>query len=336
MLLHFLKESGSSALSTGSPNKSPSRPSRIVYDSARLRVPLQLSMSEQGVSSGERTKPSQARGIASIKNTHTDIVDHSAVDEDVLADSDDEEMKEKDLDWHLGRLTSRQSMLSQWSQTLSSTAAHYSSKNKKLTSNGLSQRIEKSRDPHVSTTGQNGQRHRTVDTVQSLHKSDGRESLRIVDGHRPGPVEDNCGSSSSSSSSSSSGSSGSGGAGGVTHDNTTSILSSSSTASSSSNNSNMKQSYVDQSNPAPSTPSNKSSSNTSISTPPNSQPQSYNQSREESRERDGGVNQRNNMNRGVTLSKTDQDQQAYLKQAFCGFLKAKEAVEMEHLGTTDN
>ena len=200
MLLHFLKESGSSALSTGSPNKSPSRPSRIVYDSARLRVPLQLSMSEQGVSSGERTKPSQARGIASIKNTHTDIVDHSAVDEDVLADSDDEEMKEKDLDWHLGRLTSRQSMLSQWSQTLSSTAAHYSSKNKKLTSNGLSQRIEKSRDPHVSTTGQNGQRHRTVDTVQSLHKSDGRESLRIVDGHRPGPVEDNCGSSSSSSS----------------------------------------------------------------------------------------------------------------------------------------
>ena len=122
----------------------------------------------------------------------------------------------------------------------------------------------------------------------------------------------------------------------MTHDNTTSILSSSSTASSSSNNSNMKQSYVDQSNPAPSTPSNKSSSNTSISTPPNSQPQSYNQSREESRERDGGVNQRNNMNRGVTLSKTDQDQQAYLKQAFCGFLKAKEAVEMEHLGTTDN
>ena len=207
MLLHFLKESGSSALSTGSPNKSPSRPSQIVYDSARLSVPLQLSMSDQGVSSGERINPLQARGILSVKNTHTDTVDHSAVDDDVLADSDDEEMKEKDLDWHLGRLTSRQSVLSQWSQTLSSTAAHYSSKNKKVASNGPSQRIEKPRDPHVSTTGQNGQRHRTVDPVQSLHKSDGRESLRIFDGHRPGPVEDTCGSGigSSSSSSSSSG-----------------------------------------------------------------------------------------------------------------------------------
>ena len=31
------------------------------------------------------------------------------------------------------------------------------------------------------------------------------------------------------------------------------------------------------------------------------------------------------------LSVTDQD---YLKQAFCGFLKAKEAVEMEHLGAS--
>ena len=91
MLLHFLKESGSSALSTGSPNKSPSRPSQIVYDSARSTVPSHLSMSDQGVSSGERMNLSQARGVVSIKNTHSDTVDHSAVDEDVLADSDDEE-----------------------------------------------------------------------------------------------------------------------------------------------------------------------------------------------------------------------------------------------------
>ena len=147
-------------------------------------------------------------------------------------------------------------------------------------------------------------------------------------------------SSSGSGSSGSSSGSGSGGAGGVGHDNTTSILSSSSAPSSSSSscNSNMKQSYVDQSNAAPSTPtpSNKSSSNPSISTPPNSSHQSYNQGREGSREREGGVNQKNNTNRSVTLSKTDQDQQAYLKQAFCGFLKAKEAVEMEHLGTTND
>lgn len=37
--------------------------------------------------------------------------------------------------------------------------------------------------------------------------------------------------------------------------------------------------------------------------------------------------------KGASLSSTEQEQHiAYLKQAFCGFLKAKEAVEMEHLG----
>ena len=37
--------------------------------------------------------------------------------------------------------------------------------------------------------------------------------------------------------------------------------------------------------------------------------------------------------RAASLSSTEQEQHiAYLKQAFCGFVKAKEAVEMEHLG----
>jgi hypothetical protein len=37
--------------------------------------------------------------------------------------------------------------------------------------------------------------------------------------------------------------------------------------------------------------------------------------------------------RAASLSGTEQEQHiAYLKQAFCGFVKAKEAVEMEHLG----
>ena len=174
------------------------------------------------------------------------------------------------------------------------------------------------------------------DSGSGSGNGDGNNNINTShNSHNIGGGKSSSSSSGSSSGSSSSSSSGSGGAGGVGHgktessnliDNNTTSTSSSSGAPSSSN-SNMKQSYLDQSNPAPSTPSNKSSSNPSISTP-NTQHQSYNQGREESREE--GVGQRNN--RSVTLSMTDQDQQAYLKQAFCGFVKAKEAVEMEHLG----
>ena len=94
--------------------------------------------------------------------------------------------------------------------------------------------------------------------------------------------------------------------------------------------SNSAQPLTAQSNPSPSTPSSKSSSNPPMSTAPDSQhqPQSQSQGREGGSEgRVGAANCRS-----VTLSQTNQDQQAYLKQAFCGFLKAKEAVEMEHLG----
>lgn len=53
------------------------------------------------------------------------IADDGEAEEDALADSDEEEM-EKDLDWHLGLLTRRQSEISQISQALSSNAALYS------------------------------------------------------------------------------------------------------------------------------------------------------------------------------------------------------------------
>ena len=135
-------------------------------------------------------------------------------------------------------------------------------------------------------------------------------------------------SSSSSSNSGSSISSGGGDAvqGNTESHNTTSTASSSSAPSSSTGGQRLSDSYP---SPAPSTittvPSNQSSSNSSSSTTPNHQSQSQSQGRE------GRVGV--GSNRSGTLTQTDHDQQAYLKQAFCGFVKAKEAVEMEHLGT---
>lgn len=210
MLLHFLKESSSNASSTASPSKSPNRSSQIVYDTAVSIVPRQLSMSDHGVGNNEGRNSSRSHGALSDKDSRSyitsniDTIDHSAVDEDVLADSD-EEMVEKDLDWHLGRLTSRQSVLSQWSQTLSSTAAHYSSKNKKLASNSLSQRVESSREPSVAATDHGGQRFPPADGIeaqaqsQSLHKSGRGGSHRVLDEQRQGVVKDRSSSSSSSS-----------------------------------------------------------------------------------------------------------------------------------------
>ena len=215
MLLHFLKESSSNASSTGSPSKSPNRSSQIAYDSSGSIVPRQLSMSDHGAGSNEGRNSSRSHGTISDKDARSytpsnrDTVDHSAVDEDVLADSD-EEMVEKDLDWHLGRLTSRQSVLSQWSQTLSSTAAQYSSKNKKVPSNNLSQRVVSSKDHSLLAADLEKQRLPPTDAIksqaqsQSLHKSDRRGSHRMLDEQRQGVVEDRSSSSSSSSSGSSS------------------------------------------------------------------------------------------------------------------------------------
>jgi hypothetical protein len=138
----------------------------------------------------------------------------------------------------------------------------------------------------------------------------------------------NSGSSSSSSSSSSSG--GGGGVQGNTENyNTTSTTSSSSAPSNSTGGQRLHDSNP---SPAPSTtttvPLNQSSSNPSSSTTPYHQSQSQSQGRVEGREGRVGVGS----NRSGTLTQTDHDQQAYLKQAFCGFVKAKEPVEMEHLG----
>ena len=112
----------------------------------------------------------------------------------------------------------------------------------------------------------------------------------------------------------------------ITDNHATSISSSSSGRNNSSSNPN--QTPLDQSHTAPSTPLNKSSSDRSMSTTPNSQSNSQSQGRDEGGEGRVAVGH----NRSVALSQTDQDQQAYLKQAFCGFVRAKEAVEMEHLG----
>ena len=178
-------------------------------------------MSDHGAGNNEGRNSSRSHGTISDKDARSytpsnrDLVDHSAVDEDVLADSD-EEMVEKDLDWHLGRLTSRQSVLSQWSQTLSSTAAQYSSKNKKVASNSLPQRVESSRDHSVPAADHEKQRLPPADAIQPqvqtqpLHKSDRRGSHRKPDEQRQGVVKGRPRSTSSSSSSSSSSRSSSG------------------------------------------------------------------------------------------------------------------------------
>ena len=71
----------------------------------------------------------------------------------MLADSDEEDGP-KDLDWHLGRLTKRQSVLSQWSRSLSSTAAIYCGGRKSLASSSSSIRSAKERQTKCQDQGQ--------------------------------------------------------------------------------------------------------------------------------------------------------------------------------------
>ena len=108
MLLHFLKESSNSN-SNSNVSTSPMRSAAILqYQSvAHSAVGSEV---EGRVKSGDTESYGDENG--------------DGVDEDILADSDEED-GEKDLDWHLGRLTRRQSVLSQWSRSLSSTAAIY-------------------------------------------------------------------------------------------------------------------------------------------------------------------------------------------------------------------
>lgn len=106
MLLHFLKESSDSG---NNASTSPMRSAAILqYQSVDFPGP-----------------DAESTGTAARDRGDKDYYrDEDAVEEDMLADSDEED-GQKDLDWHLGRLTRRQSVLSQWSRSLSSTAAIY-------------------------------------------------------------------------------------------------------------------------------------------------------------------------------------------------------------------
>jgi hypothetical protein len=112
-----------------SPLRSPVRPvlQKSSYSAPvcppLFSAPLGLSAAEIG--SKAVTHSGVIKGQRSSAVYSNSIVDDGEAEEDVLADSDEEE-REKDLDWHLGLLTRRQSEISQISQALSSNAALYS------------------------------------------------------------------------------------------------------------------------------------------------------------------------------------------------------------------
>jgi hypothetical protein len=127
MLLHFLKES--SINTQTSPIRSPVRPvlQKSSYSAPvcppLFSAPLGLSAAEIGIKAVSHSGVNEGQRSSAVYLNN--IADDGEAEEDVLADSDEEE-REKDLDWHLGLLTRRQSEISQISQALSSNAALYS------------------------------------------------------------------------------------------------------------------------------------------------------------------------------------------------------------------
>jgi hypothetical protein len=127
MLLHFLKESSTNMQL--SPTRSPARP--VFHKSSYsapvcqplFSAPVGLSAAELGSKAMSHNAAKNGQRSAAVYSNS--IADDGEAEEDVLADSDEEE-REKDLDWHLGLLTRRQSEICQISQALSSNAAMYS------------------------------------------------------------------------------------------------------------------------------------------------------------------------------------------------------------------
>jgi hypothetical protein len=144
MLLHFLKETKNTNHTESSPSKSPARQGREGFSKSYLNsdnssFPPNIPVGN----SRKREKAKTERNMADDCNH--DVVNgddddyqqsHSYggdndddVEEDALLDSDNEEENKKDLDWHLGRLTSTPSQPSQW-KTFSSAALPQHSKRK--------------------------------------------------------------------------------------------------------------------------------------------------------------------------------------------------------------
>ena len=136
MLLHFLKENSNTVHNTST---SPMRSAAILQ---------YQSVIYPGIDG------SSANTTNKCKDDQRCSRDEEGVEEDMLADSDEEDGP-KDLDWHLGRLTKRQSVLSQWSRSLSSTAAIYCGGRKSLASSSSSSiRSAKERQTKCQDQGQ--------------------------------------------------------------------------------------------------------------------------------------------------------------------------------------
>ena len=201
MLLHFLKESSNSNNNNGGVASPLLSPSRSRYQTAANGsyppphpLPLPLSLSSRDTLNGSH--PVNAPSLPSTRHTtvkgrlphttRTATVDDCVVEADELADSDEEEERPRegvrDLDWHLGRLTSRQSVLSQWSQTLSSTAALYSgnsNNNININSKSFNSTNSGSSSSRDRSSSVKGQLVTTQSVPSNMHKAATAQSVTI-------------------------------------------------------------------------------------------------------------------------------------------------------------